>query len=175
MACNSLSALPRACGGVVAGLEKVYIIAFKDLSGTTSVYSATTGGTVVSVNLVGGKKYQEIGLLKSTSGLNQKLTKDNTKGVSYFTHTFTVTLGDLSAANYQFVTDAKDQPVSVIVKSRTGNYYVAGLNGQFEVTAVDGGTGTAESDLIGYTVTFEGVSTTAFPLLDSSIVASLIA
>lgn len=174
MACNSLSALPRACGGVVAGLEKVYIVAFNDLSGTTT-YSASTGGTVTAVNLSAGKKYQEIGLLKSTSGLNQSLTKDNTKGVSYFTHTFTVTLGDLTAANYQFVNDVKDQPVSVIVKSRTGNYYIAGLNGQFEVSAAEGGTGTAESDLIGYTLTFEGVSTTAFPLLDSSIVSSLIA
>lgn len=173
MACNTLSALPRACGGVVAGLEKVYVLATKDLSGTTS-YSATTGGTVTSISLASGKKFVEIGLLKSTSGLNQKLNKDNTKGTSYWTHSFTLTLSDLTSANYVFLSDVVNQPVAVIVKARTGSYYVAGLNGQMEVTTAEGGTGTVESDSIGTQLTFEGVATTQFYLVDSTIITSLI-
>jgi hypothetical protein len=179
MACNSLSALPRSCAeGVLGGLEKVYIVAFKDLkavSGTTNVYRLDTGGTVSEIGITTGKTYVQIGLLKSTSGLSEKLTKDNTKGTSFFTQTFTVVLSDLTEDNANFIQDVTNQPVSVIYKTRTGKYFVVGLNGQFEVTSVEGGTGTAEADLVGHTLTFEGISTTVAPLLSSSILSGLIA
>ncbi|MBS1632685.1 MAG: hypothetical protein JST10_08945, partial [Bacteroidetes bacterium] len=122
-----------------------------------------------------GKSYVEIGLLKNTSGLNEKLTKDPTKGTSFMTQTFTLVLSDLTIENQTFVKSVKDQPVSVIYKSRTGKFFVVGLNGQFEITNIEGGTGTAEADLIGYTLTFEGNSPSVAMLIDDSLVASLIA
>ncbi len=177
MACNSLTALSRACSdGVAAGLDKVYIIAFKDLdiiSGTT-VYTTSGTGVVNNIGLASGKTYVEIELLKSTSGLNEKLTKDNTKGTSFFTQTFTIVLGDLTTENATFIKNVTNQPVSVIYKTRTGKHFVVGLNGQFQVSQIDGGTGTAEADLIGHTLTFEGVSLSVAPLLDESLLATLI-
>lgn len=180
MACNSLIALPRSCAeGVLGGLEKAYLIAFKDLepisSGTTSVYSATTEGVVSQVGVASGKSFVEVGLLKNTAGLTEKLTKDPTKGVSFMTQTFTLVLSDLSIENQTFVKSVKDQPVAAMIKSRTGKYFIIGLNGQMEVTAIDGGTGVAEADLIGYTLTFEGNSPSVAMLIDDSLVASLIA
>jgi hypothetical protein len=179
MACSSLVALPRACAdGVLAGVEKVYMIAFNDLdviAGTQEVYSATTAGIVNQIGLDSGKKYVEIGLLKSTSGLQEALTKDTTKGTSFFTQTFTLVLGDLTIENQTFIKDVTNQPVSVIYKSRTGKYFVVGLNGQLEIATIEGGTGTAEADLIGHTLTFNGISTSVAPLMDSSILAGLIA
>lgn len=180
MACISLTALPRACAeGILGGLQKVYVIAHKDLAaistGTTEVYSASTNGTVVSVGLATGKTFVEIGLLKSTSGLNEKLTKDNTKGTSFYTQTFTLVLSDLTIENSAFIKAITNQPVAVIYKTRTDKFFIVGLNGQFEVKEVDGGTGTAEADLVGHTLTFEGISTTVAPFIESSIVSSLIA
>jgi hypothetical protein len=180
MACNSLSALPRSCSeGVVAGLEKVYIIAYKDLeainSGTTEVYSASTNGIVNQVGVADSKNFVEIGLLKSTSGLGETLTKDNTKGTSFFTQTFTLVLGDLTTDNQTFIKDVVNQPVAVIYKTRTGKHFVVGLNGQFELQSAEGGTGTAETDLIGHTLTFAGISKSVAPMIDDSLVPSLIA
>jgi hypothetical protein len=175
MSCNSLTSLPRVCAdGIVAGLEKVYVVAHKDLTGTT-VYSAATNGTVTQVKLSGSTKFVEVGLLKSTAGLSEKLTKDNTKGTSFYTQTFTLVLGDLSTENKTFIESVQNQPVVVIYKTRTGKYFIVGLNGQFEITNIEGGTGTAEGDQIGHTLTFEGISTSVAPLLDSSILSSLIA
>lgn len=180
MACNSLIALPRVCAdGIVGGLEKVYIVAFKDLapisSATTEVYSATTAGTVNQISLVATKKFVEVGLLKNTSGLSEKLTKDVTKGTSFFTQSFTLLVPDLTVEAFTFIKSVVNQPVAVIYKTRTGKYFVVGLNGQFEVTTVEGGTGTAEADLVGHTITFEGVSLSVAPLLDSTILSALIA
>lgn len=178
MACNSLTALPRACSdGIVAGLEKMYIIAFKDLtsvSGSTEVYATATNGTVNNIGFVTSSvKYVEVGLLKSTSGLSETLTKDTTKGVSFFTQTYTTVLGDLTIENQTFIKSTVNQPVSVIYKTRTGKYFVIGLNGQLEMSAVDGGTGIAESDLAGHTLTFSGISKTPAPFLDSSILTTV--
>lgn len=179
MPCLSLTALPRACAdGVIAGLEKVYIIAFKDLApintGTTAVFSASTTGVVNVVTRLATKTFVEIGLLKSTSGLNEKLTKDDSKGVSFFEQSFTLVLGDITVDNQTFIKNVTNQPVVVIYKTRTGKHFIAGLNGQFEVSAIEGGTGTAEADLIGYTLTFNGNSTTVAPFILDSLVPTLL-
>jgi hypothetical protein len=179
MACNSLTALPRVCpDGVLAGVEKVYIIAFKDLkainTGTTEVYSANTSGIVTTIGLQSGKTFVEIGLLKSTSGLNEALTKDNTKGTSFFTQTVSIVLSDMTSTNIDFVKNVVNQPVAILVKSRTSKWYAAGLNGQFEVSAVDGGTGVAEADLIGFTITFNGIAPGPAPIVLDSLVPTII-
>lgn len=181
MACSSLIALPRACGtGVVAGLEKLYMIAYNDLAtadGATNenTYTTSTGGIVNDIGLDSGKKFVEIGLLKSTAGLAEALTKDTTKGTSFLTQTFTLVLGDLTVENKAWIESVMNQPVAILIKSRTGKFFVTGLNGQFELSALAGGTGTADADLIGYTLTFSGIDTKLIPQVDGTIIADLIA
>lgn len=177
MACSSLVALPRACGaeGQLGGLEKLYMVAYSDLSGVTSTYTVSSGGTISAIGLNASKKFVEIGLLKSTAGLNETLTKDATKGVAFFTSTLTVVLGGLNIENRKFVESTLNQPVAILIKSRTGKFFATGLNGLFELATAAGGTGVAEADLIGYTLTFTGLDTNLIRLVDDSLVASLIA
>ena len=180
--CSSLTALPRACGaeGIVAGLEKAYIVSFNDLaapSGSVNgdVYTVDSEtGMVASIGVASGKMFVEVGLLKSTAGLTEKLTKDTKVGSAYLTQTFTLVLADLSADNKSFVENVLNQPVAVIVKSRTNKFYAAGLNGQLELTTLDGGTGAAEGDLMGYTLTFEGIDTKLIPAVDPTIINGLL-
>lgn len=178
MACSSIVALPRVCGaeGVVAGLEELYMIAHTDLatvSGTTN-HTTASNGVVNDIGLDSAKKYVQIGLLKSTAGLNEALTKNAQTGTAFLTQTFTLVLSNLSTENKQFIESVMNQPVSILIKSRTGKWFVAGLNGQFELSALEGGTGIAEGDLIGYTLTFTGLSTKMIPQVDESIITTLI-
>lgn len=181
MACPSLIALPRACGaeGVVAGLEKVYMIAFNDLAipvgqTTDEVYTESVNGMISAIGLDASKSFVEVGLLKSTAGLNEALTKDTKTGTSFLTQTFTLVLSDLTADNRIFIQGVMNQPVSILIKTRTGKYFASGLNGQLELSGLEGGTGTAEGDLIGYTLTFSGIDTKLIPQVDPTIVADLI-
>ena len=177
MACTSLVALPRACGaaGIVAGLEKLYIISFEDLVPLPSgeVY-AETAGLISDISVDSTKNFVEVGLLKSTAGLNEELTKNLQNGTAFLTQTLTVVLSDLTTANKTFVENVLNQPVAVMIKTRTGKYYAAGLNGQLELSGLSGGTGIAEGDLIGYTLTFSGISTSLISMVDNTIVASLL-
>ena len=181
MACTSLVALPRACGasGIVAGIETLYIISFADLvpGDDGNPYTLADNGMVATItpNSYGSKHFVEIGLLKSSAGLNETLTKDLTKGTAYFTQTLTVVLSDLTVENQTFIGSVLRQPVAIIVRSRTGNYFAAGLNGLLELATMVGGTGIAEGDLMGYTLTFNGIDVNLVPSVDPTIIAGLIA
>lgn len=182
MACTSLVALPRACGsaGVMAGLQKMYIISYADLAAATGatngeVFTTSTGGMVNAIGTVSGKKFVEVGLLRSSSGLNETLTKNLELGIAYLTQTMTLVLSDLTSDNLSFLDSVLSQQVAVILKTRSGQYVVAGLNGQFELEKAEGGTGIKEGDHIGYTLTFNGFSTTPLALVDPTIVPTLIA
>lgn len=182
MACSPIVTLPRACGtaGVIAGLESLYVISFVDLapaSGTAGspTFTLSAGGVISAIGLDSGKKFVEVGLLKSTAGLKETLTKDTSKGLAFLTQEFTLVLADLTAENKVFVESVLNQPIAILIKTRTGKYFAAGLNGQFELSALEGGTGTSETDLIGYTLTFAGLDTKLIPMVDTSIIATLIA
>ena len=181
MSCSSLLALARECGadGNVGGLEKVYMIAFNDLkpvagSLTNEVYTISTGGLVSEIGVVTAKEFVEVGLLRSTAGLNSEMTKEASTATRYFTDTFTLVIGGMGTDQATFVNSVLDQPVVVITKSRTGKFFTAGLNGQLELSALTGGTGTAEGDLQGYTLTFTGISTKLPLQVDPTIIAGLL-
>jgi hypothetical protein len=181
MACTSLVALPRACGaeGIVAGVQELYIISYADLapaSGVagTPVYTVTTGGVISDIGLDASKKYVQVGLLKQTSGFKETLAKNTQNGTAVWNQELPVTLADLTSENRVFINSVLNQPVSIMVKTFSGKYFVAGLNGQFEVSAGEGGTGTAITDLMGYTLTFSGFDTLPISMVDASLIAELI-
>lgn len=178
MACASLTALPRACGteGIVAGLEKLYMISFSDLTigDDGKTYTIAENGMVSDISVTVAKLFTEVGLLKSTAGLNEALTKNAQNGTAFFTQTFTLVLSDLTVENKKFVESVLNQPVAILIRTRTGKYFTTGLNGQFELATLEGGTGIAEGDLTGYTLTFTGIDTKLVPQVDPTIVASLL-
>jgi len=181
MACTSLVALARECGasGIAGGLNNLYMIGFADTAVPESatdnnIYTLSAGGIVSAIGLATGKTFVEIGLLKSTAGLTETLTKDTTKGSAYFTQELVMVLSDLSTDNQTFVQSVLNQPVVIVLKTRTNKYYAAGLNGQLELSALTGGTGTAEGDLMGYNLTFSGIDTILIPQVDSTIIDTLL-
>lgn len=178
MACTSLTALPRACGteGIVAGLEKAYMISFSELTPGSdgNVYTTAVNGMLSAITVATGKMFVEIGLLKSTAGLNEALTKNAQNGTAFFTQTFTLVLSDITVDNKTFVESVLNQPVGLLIRTRTGNYFAAGLNGQLELATLTGGTGIAEGDLTGYTLTFTGIDTKLIPQVDPTIIAGLL-
>lgn len=180
MACSSLVTLLRTCGDAanIAGVDKIYMIAFKDLvsptTGTTEVYTTAINGIINNIGLASGKTFVEIQTTRSSAGLSQKFTSDLQKGSSFFTDTFSLTLAGLSVENRAFILSILKQPVAVLIKARTGNYFATGLNGQLYAQSIDTGTGTVESDLAGYQIQLSGLSSIPVPLVDATIVSSLI-
>ncbi len=181
MACPSLIALPRVCGsaGIVGGVNKLYAVSFADLAvpegaTTDEVYTMSVAGMVNEIGLDASKKFIEIGLLPASASLAETLTKEKSNGSSFMTQTFTMVLSDMNAENRAFVETVMNQPVAIIIKTKSKKYFVAGLNGDFELSAIEGGTGTAQGDLVGYTLTFTGTDSMLIPQVDPTIISDLI-
>jgi len=179
MSCPSLTALAKSCGatGVMGGLlSKAYFLAYNDLDTSAGAGFTTSAGDVVNaVTLKATKKFVEVGLLKNTAGLTEKASIDSTKGLFWFSQDFTLVLSGMTSENRAFLKSVMNQGIVIMFQARSGNHYVVGLNGLLELSAAEGGTGTQESDLNGYTLTFSGIDTEPARLVDSTIVAGLIA
>jgi hypothetical protein len=179
-ACSSLTYLPLQCASeaLIGGTSKVYAIAAKDLgtvSGGTLSYavSPTTGAVTDIALLVPATGFVEIGQLKNVAGLGSEFTK-NANGTNYFTTTATMQLTGLTPENYKFIDSVRNQPVAFIYQSRQGNYYAAGLGGTMEIATVTSNTGIAESDLVGYTLTFTGVDSHGERFVEASAAQEVI-
>lgn len=179
MTCSSIASLLRSCGeGVVAGLEKLYMIAYKDLtsaSGGTETYTLSSSGIINHIGLATGKTFVEVELLKSTAGMKEDAVIEPSKGVAYFKQELSIVLGNLTTDNRTFIETVLTQPVAILMKTRTGKYFAAGLNKQLFLSKAEGGTGVQENDLIGYSLTFEGVDTALIRMVDDTIITSLVA
>jgi hypothetical protein len=181
MPCTSLTELPRECGaeGIIGGVGKVYMMAYVDskplvTSPTNDIYVLTPAGMVSDLGRDTGKMFVEIGTLPATSGLNEELTKNKQNGSAFFTQTLNLVLSQITTANRTFVANTLNQPVLVLVRTRNGNYYMGGLGGQLELTTLTGGTGVADGDLQGYTITYTGTEAILIPPVDPTLVPTLL-
>ena len=177
--CTSLTALTRECGteGIMGGILKMYIMAYADFKSIgaagSPIYTETTG-TVSALGIVTAKKFVEIGLLKSTAGIVETLTKNAQNGTAFYTQDFSLVLSNVSAENRAFVKSVLNQPVSIIVKGRNNKDYIIGLNGLLELDSLSGGTGVAEGDLNGYTLGFKGLDSDLVKFIDPALYATIL-
>lgn len=179
MACESLTSITRVCNpeGILGGLGKLYMMTFADaqnITGTDKIYTTAISGLISEIGVKTGKMFVDIALLQSTAGLNEELTKNLQTGTAFLTRTLTTVVQGLSTENRAWVDNVINQPVIAIVKTRSGSYFAAGLDGEMELATLAGGTGIAEGDLQGYTLTFTGVSGKLIPGVDPTIIADLL-
>lgn len=179
MACSSIVSVAKICGsGIIPGTEKLWLVAHKDtykLSGDNIYIVGTSSNLVTSIGLTGSIKYQEIGILRDSTGFESDGTVDASKGVAFATNILTLKLGDLSVANQLFLENVMAQPVSAILKLRTGRYYVLGLTGLLQMNSFKATSGKATADELTYTITFNEVSETIPRQVDPTLIPSITA
>ncbi|WPQ65511.1 hypothetical protein SIO70_11695 [Chitinophaga sancti] len=175
MACESIIALAKSCGeNKIAGIQSLYIIRYADLVETNgSTYTLSTGGLISDINIVTAKQFVPVGLLKNTAVLSETLNKNLQTGTSYMTQTFTLVLSDLTTENKTFIESVMNQEVAIVIRTKTGKYYAAGLNGQMELSTLETSSGTNDADLIGSTLTFTGTDTKLIQQVDSTLISTI--
>lgn len=174
MACSSILAYTKtACGAVKAGINKTYVIAYKDLvpvSGSTEPYTVSVGGVVNAIGLSGSTKFVKIEGTKNSSAFKETTAvADN--GVSTITQEKTIAIDSLGAVNKTFTESLMGQPVVLIDQLKSGVYIVAGLDGQM---ILSGSEGTADSTNNGRSLTFSADAIMLAPEVDKTLIPSII-
>lgn len=145
MSCNLSAGRAVPCKDVVGGIQKVFFVDFGGLGTVTQTADEITdaSGTFSAYEYA----------LKGGSSLEQTITSSRESGTTFFEQVLTLNLTKLSKEdNVQIKLLAYGRP-QVAVVDNNGNAFLMGLEHGAEVSGGTVATGTAMSDLSGYTLT----------------------
>lgn len=173
MACTIGSGRTEPCKDVVGGLKNVYIINFE-----ASNYSVTENSTDTAANM-SVPRIAEVGnvsnvqayrfQLKGNSSYTENLQASRENGTLAFEQVLELQLKKLTKESHKEIKALSFGRPHIIVEDYNGNLFLAGREHGMEVTGGTIATGTAMTDMSGYTLTFTGMERKPAQLLDDTL------
>lgn len=151
MSCDLANGRLEVCKTAVGGIDAIYFVNFGDITGIT--YDATDEDLITAVAGVSTLYKFE---LKGTNSFDQVINSSRENGTTFAEQTLTFTLKNQNVATHKIAKVLAYGRPQVVVKSRNGSYFLAGLEHGMEVTTSNVSNGTAMGDLNGYTFTMVG-------------------
>ena len=175
--CTTVSALLKTCDNNLGGLKKAYIINMCDVTGTTANGGIViSSGTVTSLGLASGAAFAEFQFNKNTSNYVESTPISLENGSTYHTVTISLTIPRREAAKreaLQLIT-AGQPDLMILLEDANGLVWLAGLDNGCNLTANEGGSGTAKADGSNYILTLMAEEPEAMPTVDAAVVAASI-
>lgn len=176
MACESLIAYTKECTSKAGGVQRLWLLAYKDLGlieNTNIPYEVGVSGEITDVAFLGAERFVSVGIIRNTVGISETLTRTIETGTSEITTELTLVISQITNSSRNFAQSLVGGEVVALLQLRSGNYIIAGLDGGLEVSTIVGGSGTAGADLNGYTITLAGVENELLRLVDENIILDL--
>ena len=152
MACDLALGRIEPCKDSVGGLKNLYFVNYGDLGAIT--YDVTNTDVIDAVaGTPNAYKYE----IKGASSFTQNIQSSRDTGTTAFEQVIEVTLKKLTIADHKELKILAFGRPHVIIEDNNGNYFLAGLEHGADVTGGTIVTGTAMSDLSGYTLTLTGM------------------
>lgn len=159
MACLSnitLQGLQHSCEANLAGIKKVYLGYYEDfeiapVEGSNPTHTAT-------ITAVGDGKLYPYTFAKRTGSLTSTLTKDETNGIRYYTHTINLQFNKLEASKHLEMEAMAAEALIAIVVDNNNKSWVVGYDGYLSASAQTAQTGQSYDELNGYTLTMDAMS-----------------
>ena len=152
MACDLTAGRIEPCKDSVGGLKNLYFVNYGDLGAIT--YDVTNTDVIDAVaGTPNAYKYE----IKGASSFTQNIQSSRDTGTTAFEQVIEVTLKKLTIADHKELKILSYGRPHVIVEDYNGNFFLSGLEHGAEVTGGTIVTGTAMSDLSGYTLTLTGM------------------
>jgi hypothetical protein len=158
MACLTnitLMGLQHSCEANLAGIKKVYLGYFDDFTITPSESGHTA--TIEAVEGGEGKLYPYT-FAKRTGSLTSTLTKDETNGVRYYTHSINLQFNKMEAKKHLEMEAMAAESLIAIVVDNNNKSWIVGVDGYVSTSAQTAQTGQGYDELNGYTLTLDCMS-----------------
>lgn len=158
--CKSItvSAIDARCEGSVGGIKEIYVIANDDVA-SVSLNEAT--GVITDVILAGENKFQKWLFRPNTGSYTSTRSGDLTTGNSTVTTDVALQFSKAEAEKRLAIQSMINGGACIIIKDMYGQYILLGKgDGRNEVYVTDAvmQSGTATTDLSGFTLTFEEIA-----------------
>ena len=156
MACLSnitLQGLQHSCEANLAGIKKVYLGYYGEFTITPSEETHTA-----TIAAVGQAKLYPYTFAKRTGSLTSTLTKDETNGVRYYTHTVNLQFNKLEAKKHLEMEAMAAESLIGIIVDNNNKCWLIGADGYLSASAQTAQTGQGYDELNGYTLTMDAMS-----------------
>jgi|14_taG_2_1085336.scaffolds.fasta_scaffold04177_2 hypothetical protein len=161
MACTIGSGRTEPCKDVVGGLKAVYILNFETADYSVSENSADSALNVARLDNVGTDASNEAQAykyeLKGASSYTENIQASRENGTLAFEQVLELQLKKLTKQSHKELKALSFGRPHVIIEDYNGNLFLAGREHGMEVTGGTIVTGTAMSDMSGYTLTLTGM------------------
>lgn len=173
MACNTvtLNGIDAKCDKSVGGIKRI-LIAQKDDVQTITVDSTT--GVIDTITMLSGKTFVEWLFRRNTANYSTSMSSDAAIGNSIITTDLNLQFTKAEATKRLEIQSAINAAAVVIIEDMYGQYILLGKDNEVTVTSVNQQSGTAMTDLNGYTLTFQDTSVELPHFVDASIIDELL-
>ena len=169
MACALTQGYVLDCKDSLGGITEVLFIAHQDVSSYTEA-----SGVITAITKGAGKRFYKYELVKATSSFVENINASVENGTVFYQQELTIILNKLQANTRNEILLLAKNLLDAIVKDNNGKYWYLGLTKGVDITAGSSGSGTAEGDRSGYTLTFTGKEAALAPEVSSGIISGLL-
>ena len=138
-------------GGGLGGAKEVYIIELANIASMTA-----TAGVITALSKATGKRFWKYQQIKETSYGKETLQANEANGSNYWQHEVGIVLNRMKSSTRAEIVLLAQNIVAIVVKDNNGSFWLYGKENGLQLSANEGGTGTAMPDRNGYTLTFTG-------------------
>lgn len=164
MSCDIAHGRLESCKDSVSGLDAIYFINY-GIAPENVTYSATIGEEDVITEVVGITdlyKYE----LKGANSLEQTIQTSRDNGTTFFEQVLVAQLKKQDPITHKTVKLLAYGRPHIVVKTRSNQYYLVGLERGADMTAGTISSGTALGDFNGYNMTFTAMENLPANFLD---------
>lgn len=176
----TLNAIDGRCDASMGGIKEIYIALRDDIKdktdGTGKDITIASSGTelVTAINMVTGKKFEKWMFRKQTGSYTSTASMDPAIGTNYITTEVALQFSRAEAGKRLNIQSAMNANSVVIVRDMYDQYLLLGLENDVNVTAAVMQSGTASTDLSGFTLTLTDISQELPHFVDPTIIAGLL-
>lgn len=166
MACDIANGRAEQCKDSISGIDAIYIINYDQFDGDEDVtYDATDTDLINTIaGVTSLYKYE----LKGANSFEQAWQSSRDNGTTYAEQTLTVQLKKQDIQMHKTAKLLAYGRPKIVVRTRTNQFFIAGLRRGMDVTAGTASTGTQMGDFNGYSFTFTGMENTLANFLDAT-------
>ena len=151
--CDSLVGIDKDCLNSIGGIQEVYIADRDAIDSVTE-----SGGTITAITMATGETFHSFAFTRDTSNFAETPEVDVANGSTLFNQVVTLMVKrrEVAKRNAIMLLAAGQRDLAVIIKDNNGRYELAGYANDFsqglQLTGGEGGTGSAKSEMNGYTI-----------------------
>jgi len=171
MSCDIANGRLEQCKDSVSGLDAIFFINYGDYNPETDItYDVTNTDQINDINSVSSLyKYE----LKGANSFEQTINSSRENGTTFVEQVLTIQLKKQDAATHKTVKLLSYGRPHIVVKTRSNQYFLMGLERGADLTAGTISSGTQLGDMSGYGLTFTAQENIAANFLNCSTDAGL--